>query len=119
MASDSNQIDFKTAVTEWLRLNEELSNIQKIVREKRKVINNLSAIITNYMKSIDKEICNVGDSDAIVLKKSKTTCALKKETVFEVLKKYLENEAVAQEVTEDIFKSRTTKEKDVLKKTNI
>lgn len=119
MASDSNQIEFKTAVTEWLRLNEEITNIQKIVRDKRKMLNNLSTIITNYMKSIDKEICNVGDSDAIVIKKSKTTCALKKETVFEVLKKYLENEVVAQEVTENIFKARTTKEKDVLKKTNI
>ena len=36
MASDSNQIEFKTAVTEWLRLNEEITNIQKIVRDKRK-----------------------------------------------------------------------------------
>lgn len=119
MASDSNSMDFKSAVCQWLQLNEEMTNIQKIVRDKRKTLNNLSAIITNYMKNLDKEICNIGDTDAIVLKKSKTTGALKKENVFEILKKYFDNEELTKEVTDNIFNSRTIKEKDVLKKTHI
>lgn len=119
MASESNSMDFKSAVCQWLQLNEEMTNIQKIVRDKRKLMTNLSAIITNYMKNLDKEICNIGDTDAIVLKKSKSTGALKKETVYQILQKYLQNEELTKEVTEDIFNSRIVKEKDILKKTHI
>ena len=36
MASESNSMDFKSAVCQWLQLNEEMTNIQKIVREKKK-----------------------------------------------------------------------------------
>ena len=117
MSSETNQIEFKTAVVEWLKLNEEISNIQKIIREKRKKYAHLGTLITAFMKDVNKEICNVGDSDAIVLKKSKTTGALKKEKVLEILNSCFSDSVRAQEVTETIFNSREVKEKDVLKKT--
>ena len=117
--TESTGKDFKTAVCEWLQVEEEISNIQKIVREKRKKMNNLSLLITSYMRDIDKEICNVGDSNALVIKKSKTTCSLKKDKVYEILKSCFDDVNTAQEVTETIFNSREVREKDVLKKTNI
>lgn len=111
--------DFKVAVHEWLRLEEDLATIQKVIREKRKRKQHLNDIIASFMSQQNKEICNIGDHQAIVLSTRKATCALKKEHIVGVLNTALKNEERATELMNQMYAMREVREKHVIKKTDI
>lgn len=112
--------EFKQAVKEWLALEVDVSNVQKIIREKRKRMQNLSDFISTYMKENDKEICDVGDNNALVLKRKKTTGGLKKEHIMKVLSELIINDDErVKEYTNKMYELREVKEKDCVKKTSL
>lgn len=111
--------DFKVAVHEWLRLEEDLTEIQKVVREKRKRKAHLDKFISSFMSSQNKEICNIGENQAIVLSTRKTTSALKKEYILRVLIETFKNEDRAKELVQRIYDMREVREKHVIKKTDL
>jgi Glu-tRNA(Gln) amidotransferase subunit E-like FAD-binding protein len=118
-AVNYNIDEFKSSVLEWVRIDEDLSNIQKVIREKRKRRQNLSEFIATYMQHTNKEICNIGDNNAIVLSKRKATCSLKKEHIVTVLNDLLRNEEQSKELMEKMYGMREVREKSVIKKTEI
>lgn len=111
--------EFKTAVLEWVRIDEDLSAIQKVIREKRKRKQSLSEFIATYMQHTNKEICNIGDNNAIVLSKKKATCSLKKQHIVSVLNDLLKDEERSNELMEKMYSMREVREKSVIKKTEI
>ena len=111
--------EFKQGVREWLLIEDDLKNMQKVIREKRKRMQRLSEFISVYMKKNDKEICDVGNDQAFVLKTRKSTGALKKEYVIKVLRELVSNDDLAKEYTERMYGMRPIKETSVLKKTLI
>lgn len=111
--------EFKNTVREWLMIEEDISNTQRVVREKRKRMQKLSEYISIFMKQNDKEFCDVGNEQALVLKKRKTTGGLKKEYIIQVLSEIVKDEQKAKEYTEKMYSMRTIKETDVIKKTTI
>ena len=112
--SSETIIDFKASVTEWIRINEEISRLQKETRTKRHRMNHLGTFIMTFMKKNNKEFCNIGDENALVLKSRKSTTGLKKENVLKVLEAYLRNEEMAKKCINEIYETRTTKEKDII-----
>jgi hypothetical protein len=117
--NDYNVNEFKTAVHEWLRLEEDLASIAKVVREKRKRKQHLDQFISSYMSHENKEICNVGENSAIVLSTRKSTCSLKKEHIVGVLVEALRNEERAKELMQQMYALREVREKYVIKQTEI
>lgn len=118
--SSHNNIDeFKKSVIEWVRIDDDLSNIQKVIREKRKRKQYLLEFIATYMKNTNKEICNIGDNNAIILSKKKATCSLKKEHIVTVLNEVLKNEEQSKEIMEKMYSMREVREKSVIKKTEL
>lgn len=107
-------VDFKAAVTEWIRISEEIARLQKETRTKRHRMNHLGTFIMTFMKKNNKEFCNIGDENALVLKSRKSTTGLKKENVLKVLETYLRNEEMAKKCINEIYDTRTTKEKDII-----
>ena len=118
-AINYNIEEFKNAVHEWLRIDDDLSSIQKVIREKRKRKQNLQEFIATYMEQNNKEVCNLGDNNAIVLAKRKATCSLKKQHILSVLNDLLHNEEQSKEVMEKMYNMREVREKSVIKKTEI
>ena len=118
-AVNNNIDEFKNSVREWVRIDEDLSNIQKVIREKRKRKQHLSEFIATYMESTNKEICNIGENNAIVLSKRKATCSLKKEHIVTVLNDLLKNEDQSKEMMEKMYSMREVREKSVIKKTEL
>jgi len=118
-AVNYNIDEFKSSVLEWVRIDEDLSNIQKVIRDKRKRKQNLSDFIATYMQQTNKEICNIGDNNAIVLSKRKATCALKKQHIVSVLNDLLRNEEQSKEIMEKMYSMREVREKSVIKKTEL
>jgi len=111
--------EFKVAVHEWLRLDEDLAEIQKVVREKRKRKQHLDQFIANFMSGEKKEICNIGENQAIVLSTRKTTSSLKKEFIVRVLTETFKNAERAKELVQKMYDMREVREKHVIKKTDL
>ena len=108
--------EFKNSVREWLMMEESMAEIQKVLREKRKRMQKLSEYISVFMKQNNKEICDVGNEQMLVLKKRKSTGGLKKEYIIKVLSE-LDSEEQAMEYTDKMYQLRPIKETDVIKRT--
>jgi len=116
--SETFQLDFKDSVHEWIRLSNEIQQLQAAIRAKKQKMNHLGGFIMEYMHSNDKDTCNVGESSAIVVKQRKSTQTLKKTDILNYIKK-LTNEEKAVDIVNDMFDSRKVKVKNVLKLTDI
>jgi hypothetical protein len=120
MTPETDIHDFKQAVMEWVRIEDELAAAQKILRDKRKRKQGLADVISHYLKTHDKTVCDLGDSECLVLSTRKTTSSLKKEHVMEVLQEVFNgNKEKAKSVTDRMYAMRVTCEKDVLKRASI
>jgi cytidylate kinase len=115
--SETTNFTFKDAVYEWMRLNEDISELQKEIRAKKNKMNARSQFIMTFMKEQDKEMCNVGASNALVLKKRKVTTSINKVAIMEALKK-ITSDQQATETTNSIFDSRPVKFKEYIHLTN-
>lgn len=111
--------DFKVAVHEWMRLDEDLIEIQKVLREKRKRKQQLDHVISTFMCTQNKEICNIGDNQAIVLSTRKSTSSLKKDYIVRVLTEALKNDERVMELVKRMYDMREVREKQVIKKTDL
>jgi hypothetical protein len=108
--------EFKNSVREWLLMEESMTEIQKVLREKRKRMQKLSEYISVFMKQNNKEICDIGNEQMLVLKKRKSTGGLKKEYIINILSE-LVSEEQAKEYTDKMYQLRPIKEIDVIKRT--
>ena len=109
--------EFKNSVREWLLIEESVTEVQKILREKKKRMQKLSEYISVFMKQNNKEICDVGNEQMLVLKKRKSTGSLKKEYIIKVLSE-LVSEEQAKVYTDKMYELRQIKETDVIKRTS-
>jgi hypothetical protein len=115
--SETTTLNFKDSVYEWMRLNEEIGQLQKEIRQKKNKMNTRSEFIMTFMKEQDKEMCNIGESNALILKKRKVTTSLNKKSIIEALKK-ITSDQQATEMTNSLFESRTVKFKEYIRLTN-
>ena len=107
--------NFKDAVQEFLRINDRLTEIRRDTGALNKRKKKLSELIINFMKAQDKEFCNLGEKGSLQLKASKTTQALKKEQVAQLLLQFGDSEERSTEVAEFLFSNKTVKERSVIK----
>lgn len=120
VAHETDIHDFKQAVVEWVRIEDELAAAAKILRDKRKRKQELADLIAKYLKSHDKTVCDLGDNECLVLSTRKTTSALKKEHVMEVLGEVFNgNQEKAKAITDRMYAMRVSCEKDVLKRASL
>jgi hypothetical protein len=118
--AESDIHEFKQAVIEWVRIEDELSAAQKILRDKRKRKQNLANVISQYLKNHDKTVCDLGDNECLVLSTRKTMSALKKENVLSVLTEVFNGkEDTAKSVMDRMYALRDTREKDVIKRASL
>lgn len=98
--------DFKIAVKNYITLSDELDEIQRNTKEKRKKLKSLTEFILGYMQEQKKEVCNLGDSGALVVKQAKSKKVLNKDYLQELSVKFLNNETEAKAYTDFIFENQ-------------
>ena len=116
--SASGSMDFKGIVHEWISLHDEIKNVQGMVRQKRNRMNQLQTHIVRFMQENEKEICTVGENNALVIKSRKSTSGIKKDDVMRLLKGYMSDDK-AKERTDELYNGRETKLKTIVHLTNI
>lgn len=110
--------EFKRAVKEYVALFDEIAEIRSIINQKNKKKKALTEFIIAYMKDSEKDICNLGASGVLAMKKQKTTVTLKKEYVQQMLTQILQDEQKAEESAKFIFENREKKETFKLQRLN-
>src|SRR6056300_1475477 len=114
--SESGVMGFKEIVHEWIEIHDCIKNLQGIIRNKRNRMNQLQHHILLFMKQNDKQICNVGENNALVVKTRKSTSTIKKSDVLSLLSKYM-SEDDALNKTSQFFENRPTKLKEYVQLT--
>ena len=73
-------------------------------------------MIVSFMNSSEKEICNLGNDGSLQVKVSKTTQALKKDQVEQLLVQLGNTEEKAKETAQFLWDNKTKTERKVLKR---
>lgn len=108
--------DFKEAVRAYIELHDEITASSKQLRELKHQKDAIGDVILRWMRSNSVDECELPDGK-LVRKTSKRTQSLKKEFVFEELKKLTGDEAKAEASLMNIFSMRAVVEKEVLSRT--
>jgi len=117
--SISRDDEFKKAVKEYVTIHDEIADIRAVVSQKTKRKKGLTEFIIAYMKDSDKDICNLGASGVLQMKKHKTSLTLKKDYVQELLFQILNDEEKAKESAAFIFDNKASKETYKLHRANV
>lgn len=107
---------FKDAVKEFIKIYDRLAEIRKDTSMLNKRKKKLSEVIVAYMKNNEKEICNLGNDGSLQVKTSKSTLALKKDQVEQLLIQLGNNEEKAKETAQYLWDNKTVNERNVLKR---
>jgi hypothetical protein len=107
---ESKDDEFRRVVKEYVSLHDEITDIRSVMNLKTKRKKGLTEFIIAYMKDQEKDICNLGSSGVLQMKKHKTSLSLKKDYVQELLARILNDDAKAKESAEYIFENKPSKE---------
>ena len=108
--------NFREAVKEFITIEDRLAEYRKDTSMLNKRKKKLSELIINFMTSNDKEFCNLGEKGTLAVKTSKTTLALKKDQVAQLLQQLGNDETKSAEISDFLFSNKTVKERSVLKR---
>ena len=101
--------DFKLAVKNYITIGDEITEIQEVVKEKRKKIKKLSEFILAYMQDNEKEICNIGEHGTLCIKRNKRKKTINRDDCFNILNEYYKDEKQASDASNIIFEKQEVK----------
>ena len=103
-------------VKEWVSIDEEMKQLQKVMREKRQKKKDLNDVLINVMKENEIE-CFDTKNGKLLYSVNKTKQAITKKMLFETLQKYYKNdEDKANEIASFILENRNENVKEVIKR---
>ena len=113
------QQEFKEAVKEWVSINDEIAEMRKVINAKNKRKNKMNEVIIAFMQQNDKAVCNLGTNGTLQMKTQKSTLALKRDQIEELLLKLNTDAKFAKETADFLNQNRTVREKAVLKRSTV
>ena len=103
-------------VKEWVSIDEEMKQLQKVMREKRQKKKDLNDVLINVMKENEIE-CFDTKNGKLLYSVNKKKQAITKKMLFETLQKYYKNdEDKANEIASFILENRNENVKEVIKR---
>ena len=108
--------EFKYAVQEYVRIGDQLTDIRKTTSELNKKKKKVSEIIVSFMKEQGKSFCNLGSGGSLEMKATKSTLALKKDQISQLLQQLGNSEENAKETAEFLWSNKETRSKFVVKR---
>jgi hypothetical protein len=106
-------------VKEWVAIDEEMKQLQKVMREKRQKKKELNDVLIGVMKQNEIE-CFDTKNGKLLYSVNKTKKSITKKMLFETLQKYYQNdEDKANEIAAFILESRDETVKEIIKRKEI
>lgn len=106
--------DLINSVKEWLIIDNQISDLQKQIREKRKLKKELSNSLITVMKEHNIDCLDIKNA-TLVHTKRKQKQSISKKFLLETLEKYYNDNENAKNITDYILNSRQEKEIDNIK----
>jgi len=111
-----NADKFREYVREWIRIHDRLAEIRKDTAVLNKRKKEVGEKVIVFMKSNDKELCNLGDQGSLHMKTQKSSLTLKKNDIERLLQQFGNTEENAQRTAQFLMENKTVKERNVLKR---
>ena len=106
-------------VKEWVAIDEEMKQLQKVMREKRQKKKELNDVLIGVMKQNEIE-CFDTKNGKLLYSVNKTKKSITKKMLLETLQKYYQNdEDKANEIAAFILESRDETVKEIIKRKEI
>lgn len=103
-------------IKEWIQIDNDIRDLQKVVREKREEKKILSNILVDTMRNNEIDCFDVKDG-SIVYSKKKVKCSLtKKHLVSSLIKLFNDDSEKATLIANEILNSRQDKEKETIQR---
>lgn len=103
-------------VKDWVSIDEEMKQLQKVMREKRKKKKELNDVLIEVMKQNDID-CFDTNSGKILYSVNKTKKAITKKMLFETLQKYFNNDDdKVNEIASFILENRPENIKETIRR---
>lgn len=112
-----NNEEFVNTVKEYIVLDDQIKEAMKDIKIVKERKSELSLKILELMKTADIDCCNLESGSKLVVKKSKTTAALKPAMIQDELTSYIKNKEDIEKFMEGLKNKRPIKEKDTLSRT--
>ena len=120
--SETSAVDvkgvFPKLIAEYMKIDDELSEIRAVVREKNKKKKNLSDQLIQFYKKKEVDHVTLKSGAQLNMNQKKTTQGLKKELIESLLTDFLKDSEKAKKATEYIYENRQVKFSPVLKRQN-
>lgn len=107
---------FKEIIKEWCEIIDKLNEIKQTTSVLNKKKKKLSESIIAFMEINNAEYCNLGNNGSIEMKKQKSTAALKKDDIMNLLQQLGQSEAECEKTACFLIEGRRTQMKSVLKR---
>ena len=107
-------------VKEWISIDEEIKQLQKLSREKRKRKKEITDALLVIMKQNEIEYVDIGKNDTLEYSKNITKKGLSKKHLIDSIKNFYKNdESLANSLVTHILDSRSETTKETIKRNKI
>jgi hypothetical protein len=102
-------------IKEWLKINSEIDDLKKQIKEKNNIKKTLTENLVIVMKSNQIDCFDINDG-ALIYKKNKTKKTINGKTLLSALKNYYKTDVnTAEELTKYIMDNREEQIKEIIK----
>jgi hypothetical protein len=103
-------------VRQWMKLDDEIKEYGKLMKNKRQEKKDITALLLNTMKENEIDCFNLDGGNKLVYQKSKIKKCLSKKHLIDALSRYLKDTDKAKELGEFILDSREEQLKENIKR---
>ena len=109
---------FPKLIAEYMKIDDELTEIRSVVREKNKRKKVVSEQLVEFYKKKDLDHVKLKSGVQLNMNEKKTTQSLSKKVITSLLTDFLKDSDMAEKAAEYIYENRSVKYSSVLKKQN-
>lgn len=100
--------DFKNTIRSWVKLEEEIKNLQKRINKLKKKKTELTPSLIKYMDKSKKEKININSNYNLVVGSRTQYSSITKSYISDTLKKFL-NDEIIEEIINELYEKREKK----------
>ena len=109
-----NKNEFKEKLKKWVKCDQEIKRFNSMIREYRKIKDELNPEIIQYMNHKDKKLLSINSNYQIKYSTNEVYQGVSKNYINNKISSYLKNNELGEKITDYIYNSREKKERNNL-----
>jgi hypothetical protein len=107
----NNKTEFKEKLKKWVKCEQEIKRLNSIIKEYKKIKEDLNPDIIKYMNKKDKKLLSINKNYQIKYSSNDVYQGVNKNFINKKIGDYLKDEQLSNKITDFIYNSREKKER--------